>query len=343
MPKRCTSAERLRYYHYCVVRDRGEVCQHCGLSPQELRFPLEIDHIDEDEDNWDAPNLQLLCKACNVRKSRRLRSRNGASLRSAGSTGRKAYEDDSVRRLGTPVAPRSGVEAARDATEADFSSSPRNADGTRAEARQDMPEHPVSAPPRNGRGTPSEAWEKCGEGAFISNEVKRLYVTHPRAIKEGLGATEGTPQQRVNFYAEPRATEWILEQVRVHGVVLKDDLANGSAQITHTSPSTTRTYIDKLASSEGPLVAYKNIFGDLVITFKDSQLPMSGDAGEDGPQGRMPLDHEESEMSGSGRTGSRRPGLLGWLRGHMHDSRNEPREMGRSTPMRTHTVNHPTT
>ena len=271
MPKRSTRAERLRYYHYCVVRD-GELCQDCGRVPPELEAPLEVDHIDEDKDNWDPINLQLLCKPCNVKKSRRIRSRNGASPRSAGGTG--------------------------------------------AEAWQDMPEHPLSASPQSADGTRPEAWEKGGESDFIYNDLRRRYVRHPRAIKEGLGATDGTPQQRVNLYAEPLAADWILEQVRVYGVVLKQDLANGSAQISHTSPSTTRTYIDKLSSSEGPLVETKNELGERVIAFRDSQVPMSGDAGEEGPQARMPLDDEDTEVTASGRTESSGPrGLLGWLRG----------------------------
>ena len=269
MPKRGARAQYVRKYHTLVELD-GELCQGCGRVPAELRWPLEIDHRDEDRDNWDIANLQLLCKQCNVSKSRRVRSsRKSGSPRSPYGKGRIAWED--------------------------------------------MSKHDESGSPRNGGGTGLEAGDDHGEGAFISDDVKRTYVAHPRAIKEGLGVTQGTPQQRVNFYAEPRAVEWILEQVRVRGVVLKQDLSNGSAQVANVSPSTTASYLAKLVSSEGPLEESRNEFGDWVVAFRDSHIPTSGDA--TGDDLLMPLGHEEAETSRSVQTGPpRRSRVLGWLR-----------------------------
>jgi len=51
----------------------GDLCTNCRRRPEDLNSPLEIDHVDEDRDNWAFENLQLLCKSCNVSKGNRNR------------------------------------------------------------------------------------------------------------------------------------------------------------------------------------------------------------------------------------------------------------------------------
>ena len=182
------------------------------------------------------PSTLLLCKSDNVRKSRRLRSRDRVS--------------------------------------------PWNGDGKGRIAGADKPEHSVSAWPQDGGGTAPEAGGDHGEGAFIWRTLKRTFVDHPRAVKLGLGAPQGTSQQRTGYYAESRVVEWVFEQLRVRGVVSKQDLVDGSAQVAHVSPSTTVRYMDKLCSSEGPLSETQNEFGDLVVSLKESPVPMSDDGCE---------------------------------------------------------------
>ena len=58
-----------------LVAEYDENCAECKRQPDELDQPLEIDHIDENRDNWEFPNLQLLCKSCNVSKSNRTNPR----------------------------------------------------------------------------------------------------------------------------------------------------------------------------------------------------------------------------------------------------------------------------
>src|ERR1041384_7009493 len=108
MPKRLSKVARYWNYQFLCQRD-GELCQHCGAVPTnpisavrvELNsaaggvsyipsaalkprtekgdITLEIDHINEDKDDWRAENLQLLCKTCNVGKQNRARSKRAKS------------------------------------------------------------------------------------------------------------------------------------------------------------------------------------------------------------------------------------------------------------------------
>lgn len=71
-----------------IIRHRGYACECCGMSSwQEVRLPLELDHIDGDATHNLPHNLRLLCPNChsitptwksknkgNGRQSRGLRS-----------------------------------------------------------------------------------------------------------------------------------------------------------------------------------------------------------------------------------------------------------------------------
>lgn len=108
MPKRIFPDKREILYEYLCLRD-GEFCQDCHAVPtnpisqsfgaqnrafsdaeksgratvsasanDQVRQPnivLEIDHVNEDKNDWRLENLQLLCKSHNVGKSNRLRPR----------------------------------------------------------------------------------------------------------------------------------------------------------------------------------------------------------------------------------------------------------------------------
>lgn len=69
MPGR--SQKRQHDLAYAFLKDRdGEYCLGCLYHYQEFRGPpgepLEIDHADNDPENWDPRNLHLLCKHCNI-------------------------------------------------------------------------------------------------------------------------------------------------------------------------------------------------------------------------------------------------------------------------------------
>lgn len=63
--KRKTIPLKLRYYIF--QRDKFK-CRLCGNTANEMK--LEIDHIDNDPVNNKSNNLQILCGACNMGKSR---------------------------------------------------------------------------------------------------------------------------------------------------------------------------------------------------------------------------------------------------------------------------------
>jgi len=73
MPRRWNTNTRYWAYKFLVLRD-GEQCQDCGLIPT-TRNTLDIDHIDRDKHNNEESNLRLLCRACNVARENKKRTR----------------------------------------------------------------------------------------------------------------------------------------------------------------------------------------------------------------------------------------------------------------------------
>ncbi|MFH1141997.1 MAG: HNH endonuclease [Chloroflexota bacterium] len=72
MPRRLNKTTRAWVYQFLVLRD-GEACQTCHGEPPLV--PLDIDHINGDPTDWDATNLQFLCRSCNTSKENKARAR----------------------------------------------------------------------------------------------------------------------------------------------------------------------------------------------------------------------------------------------------------------------------
>lgn len=78
MPKRYTPAQRRRIYQEVEARD-GPRCQWGGSLPS-VPMGHEIDHKDNNKDNDALPNLQLLCKSCNVTKRNKVAAGRSTAL-----------------------------------------------------------------------------------------------------------------------------------------------------------------------------------------------------------------------------------------------------------------------
>ncbi len=67
MPKRFTVKQHATVYQFIVARD-GEYCLICHVCHKIPlpNVPLEIDHADNNPDNWQPENLHLVCKNDNL-------------------------------------------------------------------------------------------------------------------------------------------------------------------------------------------------------------------------------------------------------------------------------------
>lgn len=109
MPKRLNKNARYLVYQFLCQRD-GEKCKHCGEVPtnpistallepnsavggvsyipskaarlrsKKGQIVLDVDHVNEDKNDWRPDNLQLLCRRCNVTKQNRARSKRPSDL-----------------------------------------------------------------------------------------------------------------------------------------------------------------------------------------------------------------------------------------------------------------------
>ena len=72
MGKRWSRKTQHYAYQFLIYRDGGEFCQHCGVGPPPDRR-LDIDHINNNRDDFADSNLHLLCRICNVVKENKWR------------------------------------------------------------------------------------------------------------------------------------------------------------------------------------------------------------------------------------------------------------------------------
>ncbi|MFC2022900.1 HNH endonuclease [Chloroflexota bacterium] len=89
-----------------------------------------------------------------------------------------------------------------------------------------------------------------------------------RFTKEILDYQSGSVEMQANTMFELRYREWIINQVAKLHEVLKEDGIDAGAEFVGCSPVTTRRYLQKLTSSNGPFYETKDAFGRVVLKFK---------------------------------------------------------------------------
>jgi hypothetical protein len=72
---------------------------------------------------------------------------------------------------------------------------------------------------------------------------------------------------QLNTIAEPRFRAWIVGELQKKVLLVKKDAINAGAEFVGCSPQTTARYLDKLTSSQGPLME-KKCSGQMVIKLK---------------------------------------------------------------------------
>jgi len=86
--------------------------------------------------------------------------------------------------------------------------------------------------------------------------------------KEILDYQGGSVEMQANTMFETRYREWIMHKVTTVTEFLKEDAINAGAERVGCSPLTTRRYLQKLTSSDGPFYETKDAWGRVVLRFK---------------------------------------------------------------------------
>jgi len=72
------------------------------------------------------------------------------------------------------------------------------------------------------------------------------------SLREKVSYMAGSPEMKVNAVAETKFRSWLAEKIREKGWILKSEAICGGAEACGVNPQTTRRYLDKLLSDEGP-------------------------------------------------------------------------------------------
>ncbi|MFC2067742.1 HNH endonuclease [Chloroflexota bacterium] len=86
--------------------------------------------------------------------------------------------------------------------------------------------------------------------------------------KEVLDYQSGSVEMQANSMFETHYREWIMSKVTTMNEFLKEEAINAGAELVGCSPLTTRRYLQKLTSSNGPLYETKDAFERVVLRFK---------------------------------------------------------------------------
>jgi len=227
-PRRLAKNERAWAYRFLVARD-GEHCRDCKLTPADLTLGyLDIDHVDENDENWEPENLALRCRSCNVAKQNRARSHTQIGVFPNGPNGARPTAFPTARESVGRGRPGGGSQ-----------SSP---------------------------GVETCVCDRCVcDNTDVRNSPAAPGSANMRARRGAIDFESGSPEMHANGLYEDKARSWLVDLVAAHGEVLKRDAINAGAEFVGCSPMTIRRYIDKLTSLFGPLVETRDAAGRVVI------------------------------------------------------------------------------
>jgi hypothetical protein len=89
-----------------------------------------------------------------------------------------------------------------------------------------------------------------------------------RIAKQDANYREGSPEMQASLLYEDRFRRWVIARVIQRGSYDYASAVNAGAEVTGCSPLTTRRYLDKLTSEDGPLDKIKDALGHRVLILK---------------------------------------------------------------------------
>lgn len=267
MPRRLAKKERELLYRILVLRD-GDFCQDCKLTPGEtLQGLLQIDHVNENPDDFDESNLALRCRSCNVAKGNRARwqaAKNQIPTTRPDDTRRQGYHNTTPYGGHTQGVPhqipttRNGTSESANGQISELSDE-GEATAAQAGKRQKETENPDDAKTLNpGVGK----WERNTHTQTTPGSANM------NARRREIDSENGTPEMQANGMYEDIFRQWLYDYVVAHGSIAKRDAVRAGAELTGASIQTIQRYADKITSLIGPLKYTKDDAGIRIIVLR---------------------------------------------------------------------------
>ncbi len=112
--------------------------------------------------------------------------------------------------------------------------------------------------------------------------------------------SDGSPEMRAAEFFEPPFTEWLMATLRQRGHLTYKDAADAGAQVVGCNPMTTRRYLDKLCSFEGPCEIVPDAMNRRVVVLREMKPALGANNGHSQSTDGLASTTPDSEMAASG-------------------------------------------
>ena len=102
----------------------------------------------------------------------------------------------------------------------------------------------------------------------VCESVRERGIESTHTLKALVNYSEGSIEMQANSICERIFIDWILNEIKRLGQLLKKEGINSGAAVAGCSPVTVSRYLDKLTCSVGPLQESLDQTGNLVIIFR---------------------------------------------------------------------------
>lgn len=103
-----------------------------------------------------------------------------------------------------------------------------------------------------------ERWRLAKSKLEWTRERERLSGSPTEQVHKIVDYGQGSPEMQVTDLAEDEYRYYVIARIRLQGPIPKREAINAGAERVGINPTTSRRYLDKLTSSEGPLKEYKD-------------------------------------------------------------------------------------
>ena len=112
--------------------------------------------------------------------------------------------------------------------------------------------------------------DSAEENAKVRERERAEGQPATRVVKQNLDFSSGSVEMQANGVYERRFREYVLDEIKEHGIIAWNDARDDGAELTGCSPKTAERYLDKLKGKRfGPLQKFKDSVGIWQLAFKE--------------------------------------------------------------------------